>query len=178
MLSDKEDYLKVYELIMKEEQHFLEAHQTRVKFYMSIISVLMAATVAGVMKATIWYHFIILTAGPILSLLASSIASDGTFRLYQRFLESVTMRAKLEQVLGFTKIPQFDSSIENLYWQNEGIVAPRHIESRKEFDSSKSFLEKFSRKGYHHSTKMLFRGFQVLSVLFLFSLIGLSVSVA
>ena len=57
---------KLLEIEIKEEQHFLEAHQKRVAFYFSILSAILAATIAGAMQATSGIHYTLLLAGPVL----------------------------------------------------------------------------------------------------------------
>ena len=165
MISSTDDYLKLYDIFVKEEQHFLESHQTRVKFYTSIISALLVATVAGILKSTEWHHYLLMLVGPTLSFFVSVIALDGTFRLYQRFLESVSMRAKIEQIIGMTKQTKFQEDNVPSYWDNESIVPPRHLQSRIESKSTENFIKTYSKKGYHRSTHHLFRIFQILSAI-------------
>ena len=175
MLNGKDDYLKLYEVVVSEEQHFLEAHQTRVKFYTSVISVLLAATVAGIVKSAVWYHYLFISVGPILTYLVSNIAVDGTFRLYQRFLESVTMRAKIEQVLGLTDNHEARQGDKKFYWSKEPIVPPRHLKARRDCISSEEFIKKYSKAGYHRSTFQLFRSFQILSAIMFFGVLLLAI---
>lgn len=84
--AEYEKLLKLYELAINEEHHFLDAHQNRIAFYSGVLSALVAGTVAGLFHASEWYHLAILCVGPVLIFVVSRIAIDGTFRLYQRFL--------------------------------------------------------------------------------------------
>ncbi len=54
---EEKDYLKLYEVCLNEEHNHLEAHQTRVKFFSTLISGLFIALVAGIIKAEYWYHY-------------------------------------------------------------------------------------------------------------------------
>lgn len=172
---ENEKLLKLYELAINEEHHFLDAHQARVAFFSGILSALFAGTAAGLFQASEWYHFAILCIGPVLIFVVSRIAIDGTFRLYQRFLEAVTVRAKIEQELGLTKRRSGNADATDSYWQPEPIIPLRHIESRKRYKSSDAFVTGYSTKGYHRWTVRLYYGFQWLSVLMFVSILSLTV---
>lgn len=172
-MSDKIDKSlsleKLLEIEINEEQHFLEAHQKRVAFYSSILSAILAATIAGAMKATSGIHYTLLLAGPVLIFAIAHIARDGTFRIYQRFLEAITIRAKIEQVIGLTEpIKKIRFSLE--YWADEPFVPSRHMKARRKENSTDGFIEARKKLGYHRSSRNLFITFQITAVLILFVL--------
>lgn len=170
-----EKLLKLYELAVNEEHHFLDAHQKRVAFYSSILSALVAGIFAGLFRSSEWYHLAILCVGPILVFVVSKVGIDGTFRLYQRFLEAVTIRAKLEQELGLTKKRSVNTNATDSYWQSEPIIPLRHIESREGYESSDAFIKEHSTKGYHLWTIRLFRGFQWVALLMFVAILSLAI---
>ena len=92
-----------YRISVEEEHYFLKEHQNRVAFFSGLISAVIALMLGGFLKATTWFHFLILVPGGFLLAAVSLIAKNGTQRMYQRFLEAVTTRAKLEHDLGFSK---------------------------------------------------------------------------
>jgi len=169
-----EELLKLYELAINEEHHFLDAHQNRVAFYSGILSALVAGTVAGFFQASEWYHLAFLCIGPVLIFVVSTIAIDGTLRFYQRFVDAVTVRAKIEQELGLTEERSVNTNVSGSYWQSEPIIPPRHIKSRKESESSDAFIKKHLTKGYHLWTIRWFRGFQGISVAMFVSILSLT----
>ena len=160
---------KLLEIEINEEQHFLEAHQKRVAFYSSILSAILAATIAGAMKATNSYHYMLLLAAPVLIFAISYIARDGTFRIYQRFLEAITIRAKIEQVIGLTE-PMNKINNELKYWSEESFIPPRHLKARLGRNSTEDFIDVNKNAGYHRSSRNLFITFQVVSA-FIFLLL-------
>ena len=166
----KSELIKIYELSIQEEHYFLDAHQARVRFYTSIVSVLMGATVAGAMRATQPHDFLFLSIGPLLAFLTAWIALDGTYRLYQRFLESVTVRAKIESELGLTKERAAEEGCEES-WACEPIVPNRHIKSRNKYQTAEDFVDESSRTGYHFLTRRLFRMVQLLTAVMLVGLL-------
>ena len=170
---ENEELLKLYELSINEEHHFLDAHQNRVAFYCGILSALFAGTVAGFFQVSEWPYLAFLCVGPMLIFFVSKIAIDGTFRFYQLYLESVTVRAKIEQELGLTRKPSVtvDANVTDSYWQSEPLIPPRHLKDRKESNSAQNFIEERKTKGYQLRTRLLFRGFQWISVLMLVGIV-------
>jgi len=92
--------LKLYELFKGEEFHFLNAHHSRISFYSGFLSTLIAVTIAGLLRASVSWHYAVLLSSSVLILLVISTAFSATWRPYQRFLEAVTMSAKIEEKLG------------------------------------------------------------------------------
>ena len=173
MSKAEESLVDLYKVFVDEETKFLEMHQGRVKFFLGITSGIVAGTIAGIYKSTLWYQFALMSLGPVLIFFTCSISIEGVFRLYQRFLEAISVRAKLEQQLGLTKTLPLMS--EEDYWPGEPIVAPRHFDSRKKYSTSKEWIEAHSNHGYHLWTVRLFRGGQVLALVLLAVIVFLSV---
>ncbi|MDT8429563.1 MAG: hypothetical protein RQ757_12455 [Pseudomonadales bacterium] len=162
MLAEQSDRIALLKLHVEEEHHFLVEHQKRVSFYTSIVTAILGATVAGTINVEDTTHFLLLQIGPLLVFGVSRIAKDGTYRLYQRFLESITIRAKIEQELGLTT-PEA-SDIPNRYWEGESIVPPRHVLSRRASSSSSAFIKQHGNLGYHASTRRLLTTFQLIAI--------------
>jgi hypothetical protein len=160
---ERDDLLRLYDLVVQEEHYFLDAHQSRVAFCARTVLVLVAGTVGGVFAAHEWYHFAALCVGPILIYAISNIGRDACLRFYQRYLESVSSRAKLEQDLGLTAPRPEAEADADRYWAAEPVIAPRHVTSRKQHRSSEDFIKSNMRRGFHRWTERLFRGFEVLS---------------
>ena len=160
---DRDSLLNIYDLIVREEHYFLDAHQARVAFYTRVVLVLIAATVVGVFLASEWYQFAALCAGPILTYAVSSIARDACLRFYQRYLEAISHRAKIEQDLALTRPRAETDAGGDAYWATEPIIAPRHVTSRKRHRSSEDFIKAHMRMGFHRWTERLFRGLELFS---------------
>lgn len=175
MDMENEKLLKLLELAINEEHYFSDAHQSRIAFYSGILSSLVAGIAVGLFQASEWYHLAILCVGPLIIFAVSSFAIEGTFSLYRRFLEAVTVRAKIEQELGLTKRRSGNTGGSDYYWQSEPIMPLRHIESRKRYKLSDDFIKEHSTKGYHLWTVRLFRGFQWLSVLMFLGILSLAI---
>ena len=169
--------MKLLEMTRDDEHTSLDAHHKRVAFYSSLISAILAATVAGAMRADTWLHYLLLLVGPVLVFSLATIARDGTFRFYQRFLEAVTTRAKLDQSLGLTDpdlLPRPDTG----YWLNESLVPPRYLKSRSDVTGSQEFIDKRKTTGYQRPTIRLLFTFQVIAVVMAVGLIVLAFATA
>ena len=102
MATEREKLMELYDLVVNEQHFSLEAHHKRVDFYSGLILALLTGTAVGLFQASAWYHYAYLCIAPLLIFTFSYIAIQGTERVYQRLLETITVRAKLEQELGFT----------------------------------------------------------------------------
>jgi len=154
--SEEKKYLELYKLIIDEEHDFFKEHQKRLEFYIGLISVLIAGIAFGLFQATEWYHFAYLSIIPVIIIVISYLAIKGTYRLYQRFIETITMRAKIEQKLGLTEgnyKKLKDKTRE--YWKDEPIIAYRHLKARIKAKSSTEFFKRYRKKGYHKITNIL-----------------------
>ena len=50
--EDRDLLLKIYELIINEEHHYIKTHQSVISFYSGIITALVAGIVVGVFQAS------------------------------------------------------------------------------------------------------------------------------
>ena len=155
--GDKKRATELYKICVEEEHYFLAEHQKRIAFYIGLLSAVLTLTIGGLLKATAWYHFAILVLGGLLLVAVSSIAKAGTRRIYQRFLETVTTRAKLEQDLGFS---QERSQGEGGWVMTEPFSPVRHSKSRteKKWKTSKEWVDSHLNKkdNYHGVSRRLF----------------------
>ena len=157
-----EQLFELYQLVLKEEHFTLDEHQKRFSFFLVFNSSLIAATVAGAMKADSLLGFVLLLVGPALIFYISLLGKKGTFRFYRRFIEVISIRAKLEQIMRFDEIlPNPDHAV---YWINEGLTPPRHKASREGCDTSEEFIEANAHKGYQAVAVRAFDFFIVISV--------------
>ena len=152
LLSNGE-LLQLYSTAKAEEFHFLTAHHSRVAFYAGLLSTLLAATIGGLASAKEPLHYGLLLIGPFISILVALTAFSGTLRPYRRFLEAVTMVAKLEERLGLAEKPQHPRGPK--WYQTEALVPCRFTESRNQVKDSGEFVDSHRRKGYRRAVLWL-----------------------
>lgn len=131
-----EQVLQLYRLSVEEMRKYADIYHARIVWFTSILTAVIAATIAGLMKASIWYEYAIMIVCPLLIVGVTKIARHAIDHCYEVFLISVTVRAKYEQMLGLTYPPHYKVDSSDSYWINESLVAPTHMKSRKEFQAS------------------------------------------
>lgn len=158
-MSNK-DLLDLYKIVVEEEHFFLNEHQKRVAFYTSLLVTLTSGMITGYFFSEKIIHFWLLLLGAITVISISFLARFGTERMYQRFLESITVRAKLEHRLE-VKTSTSQEQGENASWvTNEPLVTKRHIDSRHnlKYKTSEDWVKGHLKKitNYHGITVVLF----------------------
>lgn len=172
---EREELMRLYKLAIDEQHFYLEAHHRRTDFYSGLILALLTGTAVGLFQASKWYHYAYLCIGPLLMFGFSYIATQATRRVYQRLLESITIRAKLEQQLGLTSSQPRGDEVLQAHWGSEPLVPQRHIESHTRFESSSDFIAAHLSKGLQAWARRLFRVFQALSVALFAGLLSLAI---
>ena len=167
-MTEDEKLYKLYLLNSKNEKYFLSEHQKRVSFYFGLISALIAASIAGVMKSDKWYYGFLLICGPIAIIVVSRLGKKGVNRLYQRFLESITTIKKIEHDFGLTIKRNKNPDDENAWVANECFLPCRYIKATK-YNSSDEWVNNhmfFSedKKGSTNKRERNYNG--VVSLLF------------
>jgi len=176
MKVDEKDMVGLYKIFVDEEHRFLDGHQKRVDFYTGIIIAILTGLGVGIWNATKVSHFGVITLGSLASWRICKLADEGCFRLYQRFLEAIIVRAKVEQCMRLTENINYSGENEEkkIYWDKESMLAPRHIESRLEHSNSSSqWQAHYEKEGYHRQIVRLFYVGQWVSILiFVCALLG------
>jgi hypothetical protein len=164
------DLEKLLAVQIDEEHFFLEAHQTRIYFYSSIIAAVIGGAIAGAIRVENRLIYLLLLVGPLIVFILAHLGRRGTMRFYRRYLESVFTRAMIEQALGLTK-PLSSLDAKSDYWVEESFIPQRFIRTRKECSTSDAFVNKRLNMGYQKATNQLFYAFQAIAVLMALGLI-------
>ena len=149
------------ELLSREEIAAVEQHQRRVQFFVVLMSTLVGAVIAGLLNTAEIVTTISLVAVPVVIIFVAEFGKSGTYRVYQRLLETIAMRAKVEQMLGMTSPTVLNQP--DTYWSSEPLVMQRHLEDRQQFSTSLGFIRNAEKHGYHSVVKRLFVAFQLLA---------------
>lgn len=168
---DKDNLIKVLELTMKEEQFYLGVFQKEVAFFWSTISAIVVASLVGLYKSTEWKHYLFLIIAPLMLIVLTSFIQYSLFRTYQRFVEVITTRAKLEAVLGFDNLIVPDNS---KYWTGESILVKRHITDRSTYRTSQGFIDFVSERGLYRIYSQIMTFVKVISLVLIAVLITTS----
>jgi hypothetical protein len=165
IMLEKPDLLDLYKTTVSEQRSCAEDHHKRVVWFISILSTLGAATLAGVFKATLPEHYLVLLVGPAAMVFVSGIAQHGTRRIYQRFLECIEFRAKIEYRLGLMNANKDNSDSHLNYLGREPMISSRHIADFEKVVSAEQWRQKCLAEGYQKHALNLFRQSQFIGIL-------------
>lgn len=153
---------ELLELAATEERFYVDAHQKRIQFFVVLNSTLFAGCVLGLTRGSTVDVGPLMMA-PLLILFASQFGKIGVKSLYVRLLETIVVRAKLEQALGFGD--PMSGLKEAGYWLDEPLINTRHLISRKRYPTSQGFIIQNSERGYQKTVVRIFSLFQFVAVL-------------
>jgi hypothetical protein len=170
MKLDNKQILELYKSASDENLRFVDLTLSRIRFFLGLVTAIVAGTIAGIFKAEHWYHLLLMSIGPVLVFYICKISNDGVLHAYRLFLESVTVRFKLAQRLGLAN-KQENNELE-LVWGQEPILPARHIPSEQDFRSSSEWIDDAMGKLPSLWFLRIFRGARILSVVLLVAILA------
>ena len=165
-MDEEEKLLRLYDLEIKREDFWNSEHQKRIAFFAGLISALTGAIVAGVLQCNEWYYCAILSIGPIIIVYTAKTAEEGTKRLYQRWLETVSTLMKYEEDLGLAKLRNRTQKDNTNWVAREQFITKRHMDSRLDIqcNSSKEWVDKHMKTENTYQSAVIFL-FQIARIL-------------
>jgi hypothetical protein len=153
----------LYEKNLQEEHFNLDEQQKRIAFFAGLISAIFGGTIAGMLHATHLEELAALSLGPVLIIALARMACRAAGRFYRRFLEVISLRAKIEFELGLAGERDLAP-----HWMGSGpLIAKRHFESRISRKDDQEFVLRNERGGYQAITVGLFRTTEVIAAILL-----------
>jgi len=160
---NKNDIIQLYNMSVDITRRSGDTHQSRIASFLTLLSGLFAATIAGLIASKDWYDFILISIGPITIFYVSHIAHKAISGCYSVFLRNVIIQSKYEQILGLT-VPNVDSD-DQFYWLGESIIPKSQIDSRKKYSSSNDWYDYYMKNGSDQIiVKKLFIASKILSI--------------
>lgn len=169
--------LELYRLAREDEISWLNLYRQYSQQYFALVAALFGVSLGAI------YHFrnepwfsIAIIVGPILGALLSIIAVKTCDRFYQRFLESVTIQAKLEPLVGVTEKRSISADSPQLtpFPDDVHYIPERWFESRSQRTAA-DFVQVNKRKG---SNKYVVWSFRVLLMANMALIVGILVNAA
>jgi hypothetical protein len=166
---DTKDLLKLYEITIKEEHFHLESQQKRAIFFMGFISTLIGINIYGLIQVISYNNIFLLFLFLIVSFLIYMMALLGkksTSRFYNRFLNSVTTRAKIEEELGLTYPRKYKNKDKASTWSNEPLIPTKYLDARFKYNDkdSQQFVIDKENEGYQRLINMMFNIFMLIGL--------------
>lgn len=155
------------------EVAYLDLHFKYANWYSAFFIALFAAYIVGLSQYYTSLASILFLALPVLVIVLAHLGRKAMDRFYRRFLEAVTMLAKLEKLLGLDGPIQANSNVKPLtaLWPDDEYFIPRrHHEARyaKTKKSSGEFIEKRMKLGANRIVHNTFLAFQIIAAVLLF----------
>lgn len=147
---EKSDAFEIYKSRISEQAAWLNLHRQTSQQYFTLISVIFAALLAAFFKYSDEFMSDLTFFGFLLNILLGVTGMRMCFRYYQRFLEEITIMAKIEPLIGLinTRVKISDNSISVLP-KDESYIPDRWIKSRKGINKSEEFVKNHKRTGSH-----------------------------
>lgn len=159
--------MKLYEIHSEDQISHLDSHYKYRNYYTTILSALLAIFVGGMLQ------FYKQPFAPALLVVLFSIGVLSEFgkrtidRYYRRFLESVSILAKIENILGVdNSIKTEHSEFTKTLWSNDKQLIPdRWIRDRNQYETSEQFISKRMKMGDNRYAHWAFSFFEITSMI-------------
>jgi len=158
--------LKLYEIHSEDQISHLDSHYKYRNYYTTILTALLAIFTGGMLQ------FYKEPFGPALLVILLCVCVLSEFgkrtidRYYRRFLESVTILAKIENALGFDNSIRIKSRFGLILWSNDRQLIPtRWIHDREQCSSSEDFISKRMKMGDNRYAHWTFSFFEATSII-------------
>ena len=128
---DASTVIEIYKAFKDEETSCLNLHRQYSQQYFTLIVAILAASLLAVyhFKDDPWITLVVLAA-PVVNILLSITAIKMCNRFYQRFLEAITVQAKLEPLIGFN-LTRPDESEASRPFPEDTCILPEIIIKRE-----------------------------------------------
>ncbi len=164
MSNNNIDLKELYKETLQEQRYFSEDHNKRIVGFTGLISAITFATLAGFLKVSQPLHYLALLLGPVAMFTVSQVALEAIKGLHRRWLECISMRAKIEYRLGLMNPSSGPTEKPLDYLRCEPLVPPRHIEDFEKHQSSQNWLDMAEGQGYQKHVTFLFKGVRGMSI--------------
>ncbi len=167
---EKSDMLALLQIYWSELSQRRSIQQNYATIYVTLLSTIVGASVAGASLVTTFPQNLFITIGPILSFFIAHYAKDTILRQDSHVREVIALIAKIENYLGlYGKIAvRGDGEKAELWPGDKSFIIPRWVDARTQ---SGQFSEDFIRKKPGGTARNLYRTFLIIQILSLILLI-------
>lgn len=159
--------LKLYEIHSEDQISHLDSHYKYRNYYTTILAGLLAIFVGGMLQ------FYKQPFAPALLVILFCIAVLSEFgkrtidRYYRRFLESIAILSKIENLLGIDdSIKTENSEFTKVLWSNDKQLIPdRWIRDRRQYETSEQFISERMKMGDNRYAHWAFSFFEITSTI-------------
>ena len=143
---EEKDALEIYKIRISEQAAWLNLHRQTSQQYFALISVIFAALLAAFFKYSDKLISDLTLIGFLLNILLGVSGMRMCFRYYQRFLEEITIMAKIEPLIGIinTRVKNSDNTI-SVFPKDKSYIPDRWVKSREGINKSEEFVKKHKK---------------------------------
>jgi len=149
---DDDHILEFYKLFRNHLHMSIDLHRQHLQHYLTFITAILGATLVGFFKVSLGWLSLIFVIGPIINIFICVLAIRMCDRFYEGMLESITITAKLEDLIGLSK-PRDNK--ETVYPKDNYILPERWLKGR-DFATSAEFVEKNMDRGVNNIARKIF----------------------
>lgn len=171
MEIEEDQLLRIYLESQRGQNSEVNFHYKYLNYYSTVFSALLTAFVAGILSYYKESISLALLAIPFIVVIMAENGKITVDRFYRRFLEHVTVSAKIENLFGLDSQIQIKgkSNPSKILWPNDEVFVPkRHLKDRFEHTDSESFIKERMEGGANLRAHMIFSFFEVLSIVLSF----------
>jgi hypothetical protein len=156
---DKKTALELYTLFRQENSLWLGKHREHSQQYFTLVIAILAASIAAVPSFMTLHRWLLslIIIGPLINLIFCRIGFFLCDRSYQAYLESISVQAKLEQIIGLTKSRQrARGNLTPVFAEDEHFLPERWLDKSRDFATAGMFVEDKLNKGANKLIKQTF----------------------
>jgi hypothetical protein len=174
---DKDKAFEFYRIVTSEQISWLNLHREYAQHHLTFIAAVFAVTLGAIYQfRDIPWLSLAVAIGPVVNVLLCANARRVCDRFYQRFLEVVTIAAKLEDLLGFasprsTLGASSESSMP--FPQDQHILPDRWLEARQ-YATAVQFVEAKMDAGSNRLLRRIFRLLLVANIVLIVAIVIVS----
>jgi len=165
----KEDLIKFHAAYLQKELGHLDFFYKYRNYYTVVLLALLASYSGILLQFYESRVLIITTVMPVSMIVLSYFGTKSIDRYYLSFLETVTVIAKIENLLGIDKSvsSKLGKPLVSPFPCDETFMIKRHVTSRfgQEFDTSDKFIEHMMRKGDNKWAHLTFSFFILVGII-------------
>jgi len=149
---DDDHILELYKLFRNHLHMSIDLHRQHLQHYLTFITAILGATLVGFFEVSLGWFSLIFLIGPIINISICVLAIKMCDRFYEGMLESITITAKLEDLIGLSK-PRDNK--ETVYPKDNYFLPERWLKGR-DFATSAEFVEENMDGGVNDIARKIF----------------------
>ena len=164
----RKELTALYGIAAEDERYYNGLFQSRMSFCVGILTAAISATAAffAAFYGSVSTALLLFIGGflTLCTFLICQTCKKALKRAYRRFLEAIAYRAKLESMLGLARPVKSLTNESVGRWKNDKLIIERHLDTRKNFESSTLFVDEMLEHGVNKYMRDAFSWIGIASI--------------